>query len=95
MVAWGVVFAVFALSFDTDFNLEIPLSQSTQSFVGTLGKDPRQNHGGQRETAAAASWFHWIPSFDSHTIRVADPQRLPVLHLLRSTIIRAPPSASV
>jgi len=94
-IAWMLLFAVASLSMDSDFNLEIPLSQSGHSFVGKIGKDPRQSHGGHREMIAAASWLHWAPSFHSRSQEIADPERPLVPHLLTSTIIRAPPSAAL
>jgi hypothetical protein len=94
VVAWALLFIVTSLSLDSDFNLEIPLSQSGHSFVGKINKDSRQNHGGLREVVVAATWLHWAPSLLPHSLNSADPQRLPVLHLRRSTLIRAPPSAA-
>ncbi|MGH7768685.1 MAG: hypothetical protein ACREQP_14630 [Candidatus Binatia bacterium] len=95
LIAWALLFTGTSLYLDSDFNLEIPLSQSGHSFVGKINKDPRQNHGGQRELVAAATSLHWTPSFHPRSLELADPERPPVLRLLRSTVIRAPPFASL
>jgi len=95
LIAWALLFAGTSLSLDSDFNLEIPLSQSGHSFVGKITKDPRQNHGGPREVVAAATRLHWAPSFHPRSLELADPLRPPFLHLLRSTVIRAPPIAAL
>jgi len=95
VVAWALLFTGASLSLDSDFNLEIPLSQSGHSFVGKINKDPRQNHGGQREPVAAATWLHWAPSLHPRSLEHSDPERSPVLRLLRSSLIRAPPLASL
>ncbi|HEY3305786.1 MAG TPA: hypothetical protein VGL70_19845 [Candidatus Binatia bacterium] len=95
VIAWALLFTGTSLSLDSDFNLEIPLSQSGHSFVGKINKDPRQNHGGLREMVAAATWLHWAPSFHPHSLELADPERPPALRLLRSSVVRAPPFASL
>jgi hypothetical protein len=94
VIAWALLFAGTSLPLDSEFNLEIPLSQSGHSFVGKINKDPRQNNGGHRELAVAATSLHWAPSFHTHSLEIADPERPPVLRLLRSSVIRAPPSVS-
>jgi hypothetical protein len=94
VVAWALLFTGTSLSLDSDFNLEIPLSQSGHSFVGKINKEPRQNHGGHRELVTAATWLHWAPSFHSRSLDLADPERPPVLHLLGSSVIRAPPASA-
>jgi len=94
VVAWALLFTGTSLSLDSDFNLEIPLSQSGHSFVGKINKDPRQNHGGQREPVAAVTWLHWAPSFRPYFVRIADQQNVPALRLLKSAIIRAPPASA-
>jgi hypothetical protein len=95
LIAWALLFTGASLSLDSDFNLEIPLSQSGHSFVGKINKDPRQNHGGQREPAAAATSLHWAPSFQARSLERPDPERPPALRLLRSSVIRAPPLVSL
>lgn len=95
VVAWALLFTGTSLSLDSDFNLEIPLSQSGHSFVGKISKDPRQNHGGQREPVAAATWQHWTPSFHPRSLEHSAPERPPVLRLRRSPVIRAPPFVSL
>jgi hypothetical protein len=94
LIAWALLLTGTSLPPDSDFNLEIPLSQSGHSFVGKINKDHRQNHGGHRELVAAATSLHWAPSFHPRSLELADPERAPVLDLLRSTVIRAPPILS-
>ncbi|HEY2986310.1 MAG TPA: hypothetical protein VGL11_01195 [Candidatus Binatia bacterium] len=96
-VFWGLLIAIACLSLDSDFNLEIPIaqSQSSHSFVGKITKDPRENQGGQRELAPVAALADWAPSLEPYFLTVVEQRGLPALHLLKSAIIRAPPSASV
>lgn len=94
LIAWALLCAGTSLPLDSEFNLEIPLSQSGHSFVGKINKDPRQHHGGHRELVAAATSLHWAPAFHSRFLELADPEQPPVFRLLRSTVIRAPPTLS-
>jgi hypothetical protein len=94
LIAWALLGAGTSLPLDSEFNLEIPLSQSGHSFVGKINKDPRQNHGGHRELVAAATSLHWVPAFHARSLELVDPEQPPVFHLIRSTVIRAPPLLS-
>jgi hypothetical protein len=96
VVFLALVVALAALSLDWDFNLEVPISQASCGFVGKVAKESKENQGGQRKVALAATRLHWTPSFHPYFLSVADGQSLPALDLLKSALIRAPPaSASV
>jgi hypothetical protein len=92
VVFWALVGALAALSLDWDFNLEVPISQASCGFVGKVTKESKENQGGQRKVALAATWLQWTPSFHAYFLSVADGQSLPALDLLKSAVIRAPPS---
>jgi hypothetical protein len=91
-VFYALVFAIFSLSLQDDWDLEIFVSQTTHSFVGKVSKDSKANHGGQREAGLAAAAVHWTPSFEPHFFLAADAHNLPALFRLDSVSIRAPPS---
>jgi len=93
VVFWALVVALAALSLDWDFNLEVPISQASQGFLGKVTKESKENQGGQREVALAASWLQRTPSFHPYFLSVADGQSLPARDLLKSAIIRAPPAS--
>lgn len=93
VVFYALAVAIFSLSLQSELDMEIAVSQSSHSFIAKVNKDFRQKPGGQRELASAATLVHWIPSFHPYFLRVVDKQKLPALHLLKSAIIRAPPSA--
>jgi hypothetical protein len=94
VVLWALVVALAALSLDWDFNLEVPISQASQGFIGKVTKEAKENQGGQRQVALAATWLHWTPSFHAYFLSAADGQRLPARDLLKSAIIRAPPASA-
>jgi hypothetical protein len=91
-VFFALALAIFSLSLQDDWDLEIFVSQTTHVFVGKVSKDSRENHGGQRELALTATVANWAPSFEPHFFAVADAHNLPALFLLDSVSIRAPPS---
>lgn len=90
-VFFALAFAIFSLSLQDDWDLEIFVSQTTHSFVGKVSKDSKENHGGQRETGLAAAALNWAPSFEPHFFLVAEAHNLPALFRLNSASIRAPP----
>ena len=94
VVFWALVVALAALSLDWDFNLEIPISQASCGFVGKVTKESKENQGGQRKVALAATWLHWTPSFHPYFVLVIDRQNGPSLALLKSAFIRAPPATA-
>lgn len=91
VIFWTLVVALIGLSLDWDFNLEVPISQSSSGFVGKVTKESKENQGGQRETTLPAVSLHWVPSFQPYFVRILDQQSSPALRLLKSTVIRAPP----
>jgi hypothetical protein len=83
--------AIFALSLQDDWDLEVTLSQPSHSFVAKVTKDSKENPGGDRLAPVAATSLDWAPSFAAYLISAADPRGFPVLYLLRSISVRAPP----
>ncbi len=92
VVFWALVVVLVALSLDSDFNLEVPISQTSQGFK--VAKESKENQGGQREVALAAAWHPSTPSFQPSFLRVVDQQGAPSPRRLRSAIIRAPPASA-
>jgi hypothetical protein len=91
-VFYALALAIFSLSLQNDWDLEIFVSQTTHSLVGKVSKDSKENHGGQREAGLAAAAVNWAPAFEPHFFLAADAHNLPVLFLLDCASIRAPPS---
>ena len=93
IVFHGLLVAIFSLSLQFELDREIIVPKANHSSIAKVNKDFRYNHGGQREVALTTALVRWTPTFHSYFLRVVDKQNFPALYLLKSTIIRAPPSA--
>ena len=93
LIAGALAVAIFALSLQDDWDLEITLSQPSHSFVAKVGKDSKENPGGDKPILYSATALVGTPSSDTYVVAVADPHRSPALFLLRSISVRAPPVA--
>ena len=91
ILAFGLFFAVFFLSFHFVLDTEIGAGRGTYSSIAKVRKDFRNNHGGDPEVALMTVLVNWIPTFYSSCFRVADKQKVPPWYLLKSIRIRAPP----
>ena len=91
-VFYALAIAIFSLSLQDDWDLEIAISQASHSFVGKVSKSSRENHGGHGGAALLAASAPWTPSFYSCGVAVADRENHPQAHLLESAAIRAPPA---
>ena len=91
IVAYGILFAIFFLSFHFELDTEIGAGRGTYSSIAKVRKDFRNNHGGDPEVALMMVLVNWIPTFYSSFFRVADKQKVPPWYLLKSIRIRAPP----
>jgi hypothetical protein len=93
LVLGALAVAIFALSLQDDWDIEITLSQPSHSFVAKVGKDSKENTGRDNPAVFATTALVGAPSSDPYIISVTDPHRLPFLVLLRSISVRAPPVA--
>ena len=92
LVLGALAVAIFALSLQDDWDIEITLSQPTHSLVAKVGKDSKENPGDNPILFAATALVR-TPSADAYIVAVAGPHRFPFPVLLRSISVRAPPVA--
>jgi hypothetical protein len=93
LILGALAVAIFTLSLQDDWDIEITLSQPSHSFVAKVGKDSKENPGGDKPILLAATALVAAPSSAAYIVAVADPHRFPTLVLLRSISVRAPPVA--
>ncbi len=92
LILGGLVLAIFALSLQDDWDIEIALSQPSHGFVAKVTKDSKEAPGGENLTAASTAELEWQPSFTARVLSIAAAQQLPAHFLLHSIDVRAPPS---
>ena len=94
LVLGALAVAIFALSLQDDWDIEITLSQPAHSLlVAKVGKDSKENPGRDNPSLFAATSPITSRSSDAYVIAVAGPHRFPSPVLLRSISVRAPPVA--
>ena len=93
LILGALAVAIFAISLQDDWDIEITLSQPSHSFIAKVSKDSKENAGGEKLASIAATAVAWHPSFRGSPIAAARPRVFPTLALLRSIAVRAPPSA--
>src|SRR5436190_21981732 len=89
LIFGALAVAIFALSLQDDWDLEITLSQPSHSFVAKVIKDSKENSGGDRLAPVAARALDWAPALAEYLISAADPRGFPALFLIRSRAVRA------
>jgi hypothetical protein len=92
ILAYGLLFAIFSLSFHFELHTEAGAAKVSYSSFAKVRKNIKYNHGTRPEVALTVTSVHWTTSFHPYFLSVVDKQNLPGLHLLKSVIIRAPPS---
>ena len=92
ILAYGLLFAIFSLSFHFELHMEAGAAKVSYSSFAKIRKNFKYNHGARPEAVLTTASVHWTTSFTPYFRSVVDKQNLPGLHLLKSVIIRAPPS---
>ena len=92
ILAYGLLLAIFSLSLHFELHMEVGVAKVSYSSIAKVRKNVKYNHGTRLEAALTRSSVHWTPSFHPYFLRGVDKQNLPGSHLLKSVIIRAPPS---
>ena len=92
ILAYGLLLAIFSLSLQFELPTQAGAAKVSYSSLAKVRKNVKYNHGAQPEVASTTTSVHWTPSFDPSFLSVVDKENLPGLHLLKSVIIRAPPS---
>lgn len=92
ILVYGLLFAIFFLSLHFELHTEAGAAKVSYSSIAKVRKNVKYNHGARPEVASTTTSVHWTPSFDPSFLSVVDKENLPGLHLLKSVIIRAPPS---
>src|SRR5258706_9794906 len=89
----ALVLAIFSLSLQDDWDIEIAVSQPSHGFISKVSKD-RESADGQRGAAITAAALPWAPSFNRRALAIPRQQNFPALVLFQNVAIRAPPAAS-
>jgi len=92
ILAYGLLLAIFSLALHLELHTEVGVAKGSYSSIAKVRKNVKYNHGARPEVASTTTSVHWTPSFDPSFLSVVDKENLPGLHLLKSVIIRAPPS---
>ena len=92
ILSYGLLLAIFSLSLHFELHTETGAAKVSYSSIAKVRKTFKDNHGTRPEVALTRGSVHWSPSFQPYFLRVVDKQNLPGSHLLKSVIIRAPPS---
>ena len=92
ILAYGLLLAIFSLSLHFELHTEVGAAKVSHSSFAKVRKNFKYNHGARPEVALTTTSVHWATSFTPYFRSVVDKQNLPGLHLLKSVIIRAPPS---
>ena len=92
ILAYGLLLAIFSLSLQFELPTPAGAAKVSYSSLAKGRKNVKYNHGTRLEVALTPGSVHWTPSFHPYFLRVIDKQNLPGSHLLKSVIIRAPPS---
>jgi hypothetical protein len=92
ILSYGLLLTIFSLSLHFELDASIASAKVSYSSIAKVRKDFRYDHGARPEVALTTAPVHCTPSFHPYFLSVVDKQNLPALHLLKSTIIRAPPS---
>ncbi|HTM07979.1 MAG TPA: hypothetical protein VL754_06285 [Verrucomicrobiae bacterium] len=95
LILGALAVAIFALSLQDDWDLEITLSQPSHGFIAKISKDSKEKAGSDNLGPVAAIAIAWHPSFSGSPVASAHPRTFPTLALLRSIAVRAPPSALI
>jgi hypothetical protein len=92
ILAYGLLLAIFSLSLHFELHTEAGAAKVSYSSFAKVRKNFKYNHGARPEVALTTTSVHWTTSFHPYFLSVVDKQNLPGSHLLKSVIIRAPPS---
>ena len=92
ILAYGLLLAIFSLSLHFELHTEVGAAKVSHSSFAKVRKNFKYNHGARPEVALTTTSVHWTTSFDPYFLSVVDKRNLPGLHLLKSVVIRAPPS---
>jgi len=92
ILTYGLLLAIFSLSFQFELPTQAGAAKVSYSSLAKVRKNVKYNHGAPPEVALTTTSVQWTPSFHPYFLGVIDKQNLPGLHLLKSVIIRAPPS---
>ena len=92
ILAYGLLLAIFSLSLHFELHTEVGAAKVSYSSIAKVRKNVKYNHGARPEVALTTTSVHWTTSFHPYFLSVVDKQNLPGSHLLKSVIIRAPPS---
>jgi hypothetical protein len=91
ILSYGLLLAIFFLSFHFELDTEIAAGKGTYSSIAKVRKDGIYNDGERSEVALITALVNWTPNFHPSFLRVVDKQHAPAWYLLKSAIIRAPP----
>ena len=92
ILSYGLLLAILSLSLQFELPTPAGAAKVSYSSLAKVRKNVKYNHGTRLEAALTRSSVHWTPSFHPYFLRGVDKQNLPGSHLLKSVIIRAPPS---
>src|SRR5687767_7160674 len=88
ILSYGLLLAIFFLSFHFELETEIAAGKGTYSSIAKVRK---YGQGERPEVALITALVNWTPNFHPSFLRVVDKQHAPAWYLLKSSIIRAPP----
>src|SRR3990170_6489077 len=92
ILAYGLLLAIFSLSLHFELHMEVGVAKVSYSSIAKVRKNVKYNHGTRPEVALTTTSVHWTTSSHPYFLSVVDKRNLPGLHMLKSVIIRAPPS---
>jgi hypothetical protein len=91
ILSYGLLLAIFFLSFHFELDTEIAADKGTYSSVAKVRKNGIYNHTERPGAALITALVNWTPNFHPSFLSVVDKQHAPAWYLLKSSIIRAPP----
>lgn len=92
LVLSALILAVFALSLQDDWDIELAVSQPSHG-IFKVSKD-KESADGQRGAAITAAPLPWAPAFNPRALAIPDEHHFFAPVLFPNVIIRAPPAAS-
>jgi hypothetical protein len=91
ILSYGLLLAIFFLSFHFELDTEMAAGKGTYSSVAKVRKNGTYNHTERPGATLITVLVNLIPNFHPSFLRVVEQQHARAGYLLESSIIRAPP----
>lgn len=95
ILACGLFLSIFFLSLDFDPAAQAGVAKNSYSSLAKVRKSVKYSHGTRTDIALTPTSVRWSVFSHPCFLSLADKQNLPGLRLLKSIIIRAPPSVRI